>query len=78
MVHHADPRRIADRYLLVSLLGRGGMAVVWRGEDLLLRRDVAVKEVSLPDGVAASERDTTRSRVLAEARAAASLNHPGR
>ncbi|CAN5161978.1 hypothetical protein BH20ACT22_BH20ACT22_04980 [soil metagenome] len=77
MAHHADQRRIADRYLLVSLLGRGGMAVVWRGEDLLLRRDVAVKEVSLPDGVAASERDTTRSRVLAEARAAASLNHPG-
>ena len=77
MAPHDDPRRIAGRYLLVSLLGRGGMAVVWRGEDLILRRDVAVKEVSLPDGVAASERDKTRSRVLKEARAAASLNHPG-
>lgn len=77
MAQHSDPRRVANRYLLVSVLGRGGMAVVWRGEDLLLRRDVAIKEVSLPDGVAPSERDTTRSRVLREARAAASLNHPG-
>lgn len=51
--------------------------MVWRGEDLLLRRDVAIKEVSLPDGVAASETDMTRARVLREARAAASLNHPG-
>ncbi|MDQ3767134.1 MAG: serine/threonine protein kinase [Actinomycetota bacterium] len=77
MVQHSDPRRVANRYLLVSILGRGGMAVVWRGEDLLLRRDVAIKEVSLPDGVAPSERDTIRSRVLREARAAASLNHSG-
>ncbi len=51
--------------------------MVWRGEDLLLRREVAIKEVSLTDAVAPSERDTTRSRVLREARAAASLNHPG-
>ncbi|MDQ3751897.1 MAG: serine/threonine protein kinase [Actinomycetota bacterium] len=77
MANHVAPRRSADRYVLGPALGRGGMAVVWRGEDILLRRDVAIKEVSLPDGVAASERDSTRSRVLREARAAASLNHPG-
>ena len=52
------------------------MGTVWRARDELLQRDVAVKEVALPDAVAATEREAIRKRVLREARAAAALNHP--
>lgn len=61
---------IADRYELVKLLGQGGMGYVWQAHDLVLDRDVAVKEVFLPD----PERN---QRAFREARAAARLNHPG-
>ena len=60
-----------NRYRLDEELGRGGMAVVYRAYDTLLQRDVAVKVLS------ATPLDTQgRARLLREARAAASLNHP--
>jgi tRNA A-37 threonylcarbamoyl transferase component Bud32 len=52
------------------------MGSVWRAEDLLLRRPVAVKRVELPAHLPEDERDTIRQRVLREARAAARINHP--
>lgn len=52
------------------------MGVVWRGRDMLLQRDVAIKEVKIPAAVPASERDAVRARVSREARAAARLSHP--
>lgn len=59
-------------YLIVRQLGAGGMGVVWLAEDTRLQRKVALKTVKGADA------DTTegRQRLMREARAAATLNHP--
>jgi len=67
---------IGNRYVLRTAIGHGGMGTVWRASDTLLRRDVAVKEVLLPPGMAPSDRDAMYQRTLREARAAAGLSHP--
>ncbi|WP_279581597.1 serine/threonine-protein kinase [Fodinicola feengrottensis] len=70
-------RRIGGRYVLHATIGAGGgMGTVWRATDELLRREVAVKEVLLPPGLPAAERDMLCERTLREARSAAALNHP--
>jgi eukaryotic-like serine/threonine-protein kinase len=53
------------------------MGVVWRAQDAVLGREVAVKEVVFPTTMPEEERRPARARVLREARAAARLNHPG-
>jgi eukaryotic-like serine/threonine-protein kinase len=72
----AADRLVADRYALRAPLGRGGMGVVWRAEDAVLGREVAVKEVVFPPTMPEAERRPAQARVLREARAAARLNHP--
>lgn len=72
MPAHGALRRIAGRYSLDTVLGRGGMGVVWRAEDTLLGRPVAVKEIELPD----EDHAAVRERALREARVVARLNHP--
>ena len=63
---------LADRYELGPLLGEGGMARVHRGTDRKLRRPVALKVLAPP-----YDRDESFvRRFRAEARHAASLNHP--
>ena len=64
---------LAGRYRLTDQIAAGGMGEVWRGEDVLLNRAVAVK--LLPTGRAGDESFLARFR--AEARYAASLSHPG-
>jgi serine/threonine-protein kinase len=64
---------LAGRYRLTGRIAVGGMGEVWRGEDQLLTRAVAVK--LLPTGRAGDESFLARFR--AEARYAASLSHPG-
>jgi eukaryotic-like serine/threonine-protein kinase len=64
---------LAGRYRLTGRIAVGGMGEVWRGEDELLTRAVAVK--LLPTGRAGDESFLARFR--AEARFAASLSHPG-
>ncbi|WP_433285074.1 protein kinase domain-containing protein [Micromonospora sp. CA-244673] len=72
----ASGTTIGGRYSLRSPVGNGGMGTVWRATDTLLRRDVAVKEVVLPPGLAPSDRDALYERTLREARAAAAIQHP--
>ncbi len=61
-----------NRYRLDATIGEGGMAVVYRGYDLLLRRQVAVKV--LRPQYAADQ--SFVQRFYEEARAAAKLSHP--
>lgn len=70
-------RRLAGRYRLGRVLGSGGGGVVREGEDTLLRRRVAIKEVRRPPVASPAERAMLSERVLHEARAAARLRHPG-
>lgn len=72
-----DTTTVANRYRLDAVIGSGGVGRVWRGEDVVLRRAVAVKEVPIPTHLPEAERDALRARVLREARAAARIHHPG-
>lgn len=77
MVTEGDNVRvIAGRYRLEARLGRGGMGVVWRATDLLLGRQVAVKELVLDTSLSAEESRLQRERALREARAIAQLRDP--
>ena len=64
--------RTIGRYQVLALLGRGGMATVYRAHDQRLARDVALKFLSVYRD---DETDAAR-RFLVEARAAAALVHP--
>lgn len=60
------------QYRVTSLLGRGGMGLVYRAFDEKLQRQVAIKLLA-PDVIQNPER---RKRFLLEARAAARITHP--
>lgn len=68
----AEERVLNDRYQLLGRIGSGGMSVVYRAQDLLLGRIVAVK--MLHESFASDEDFLQRFRQ--EAYSAASLQHP--
>ena len=77
--HHAmsaEAHTLLGRYRLVHRLGQGGMATVWLAEDLVLQRPVALKELIHSPGAIGDQAEMV-ARLMAEARAAAQLRHPG-
>ena len=74
-MHVSDDPRVGTElagYRLESLLGFGGMSVVYLAEDLRLKRKVALK--LLAAGLA--EDESFRERFLHESELAASIDHP--
>jgi beta-lactam-binding protein with PASTA domain/tRNA A-37 threonylcarbamoyl transferase component Bud32 len=67
-----QPRLLGGRYELDGVVGRGGMAEVYKARDLRLDRVVAVK--TLREDLARDQ--TFQARFRREAQSAASLNHP--
>ncbi len=59
-----------QRYEILTELGRGGMGVVYKARDTRLERDVAIKVLRTTSAEEAA-------RLGQEAKAAATLNHPG-
>ena len=67
-----NDRSLGGRYQIGSVLGRGGMGVVFKGWDTQLERVIAVK-IRLLD----PQQPARIQRFLREARIAGRLNHPG-
>ncbi len=68
----AKDKLIAGKYRIIEEIGRGGMGVVYKAEDLKLKRSVALK--FLPPHLL--DEPGLKERFLVEAQAAASLSHP--
>ncbi|HWT32485.1 MAG TPA: Stk1 family PASTA domain-containing Ser/Thr kinase [Microbacterium sp.] len=67
-----QPRVLAGRYRVDALIGHGGMAEVYRGRDLTLGRDVAIKILNRE----LAQDGTFRMRFRMEAQAASRMSHP--
>ncbi|MFT4136701.1 Stk1 family PASTA domain-containing Ser/Thr kinase [Microbacterium sp.] len=67
-----ETRVLSGRYRIDELIGRGGMAGVYRGEDLTLGRSVAIKIL----GRDLAENTAFRTRFRREAQAASRMAHP--
>ncbi|HEY0618585.1 MAG TPA: serine/threonine-protein kinase [Kribbella sp.] len=73
----SDGRLVAGRYRIRSLLGHGGMGLVWLAEDEVLRRPIALKQLVPHPPVSEELLTTARARALSEARATARVDHVG-
>lgn len=65
-----DPKNILNQYVLVKLIGKGGMGTVWKAFDRTLQRWVAIKFLI------AEGNEEGVLRFQREARLSASLHHP--
>lgn len=64
------------RYSILGLLGEGAMGIVYRAYDPVLDREVAVKELRVPEGMSSKTHTDAIERFYTEARAAGRIQHP--
>jgi eukaryotic-like serine/threonine-protein kinase len=71
-----EGRLVAGRYRLIERIGRGGMGTVWRAEDEVLSREIALKRLHVQQHLTEDELATVYERTRREARSAARIAHP--
>ncbi|MEV0220038.1 serine/threonine-protein kinase [Streptomyces sp. NPDC050704] len=71
-----EGRLVAGRYRLIERIGRGGMGTVWRAEDEVLSREIALKRLHVRHHLTDDELATVYERTRREARSAARIAHP--
>ncbi|MGY1498158.1 serine/threonine-protein kinase [Streptomyces sp. QTS52] len=71
-----EGRLVGGRYRLTERIGSGGMGTVWRAQDELVEREVAVKQPRLPGDPRDAAHQRIAHRLHREARAAARVDHP--
>ena len=64
------------RYVLLETIGRGAMGVVYRAEDPVIHRTVAVKVLHSVGGLTPAQAGQARERFSREGRALGSIDHP--
>ncbi len=70
----SDPAQSLGRYRILGELGRGAMGIVYRAEDPMLNRTVAIKTINMVADL--EERAEYEKRFYQEAKAAGGLSHP--
>jgi serine/threonine-protein kinase len=71
-----DTPRKLGRYNIIREIGRGAMGVVYKADDPVIEREVAIKAIQLSFAVTGEEKQLYLNRFYREAKAAGKLNHP--
>jgi serine/threonine-protein kinase len=72
---HANGTRSYGRYRLIAEVGRGRSGVVYKAEDPVIGRTVAIKVLREPLGLVPEDREAYRARLRSEAELAGALQH---
>lgn len=71
-----DTPKKLGRYQIIREIGRGSMGVVYKADDPVIEREVAIKAIQLSFAVNDEEKELYLNRFYREAKAAGKLNHP--